>query len=221
MNNKFIKRVAAVVLGVAVLSSCAFATVINESNTKYTGNNTVTFSYTTSANASVSYIAYAVSNGVEGEVVAVGQIDDSSASNSVSIPISADKLKYCEAINIYSGDSNGTTKDTFKVEEYTHSASAEIGNIEENGITFTDVATVNITATGKNPGTYTLSGLKGVIGEESNPLTSLGKAFPSNISVGEAGGSINVGKIYLIGLTGDQLTGTIDVVPDFTFTAAQ
>jgi len=221
MNNKFIKRIAAVVLGVAVLSTCAFATVINESATKYTGNNSVTFSYETTAGDDVSYIAYAVSNGAEGEIVAVGQVDDSAAAGTVSIAIDADKLAYCEAINIYSGDSTGGAKASFKVEEYTHSASAVVEDIVLGGETFEDVATITITATGKNPGTYTLAGLKGIVGGVSKELTKKSDAAFPSIEVGSAGGAINVGNIYLVGLDDAQLAaaGSIDVVPDFTFVA--
>ena len=217
MNNKFIKRVAAVVLGVAVLSTCAFATTIVEADTKYTANDTVTFSYS-AAGDKVSYIAYSVSGGEEKEIVAIGQIDDSAASDEISIPISASKLAYCEAIMLKTGDSNGNY-DEYLVEEYTATSSTSTADVVIEGNTFTDLATITIEAKGKNPGKYTLAGLKATVGKETKTFaTSVdGVAFPT-VNVSDAGGDIALGNIYLVGLTEDQLdAAAINVVPDFTY----
>lgn len=218
MNNKFIKRVAAVVLGVAVLSTCAFAATVTEADTKYIANDTVTFSYSTTGDK-VSYIAYAVSNGVEGEIVAIGQIDDSAASDEIEIPISAAKLAYCEAIKIKTGDSAGVY-DEYLVEEYTATSSTSTADVVIEGNTFTDLATITIAATGKNPGKYTLAGLKATVGEETKTFaTSVdGVAFPT-VNVGEAGGDIALGNIYLVKLTDEQLGSAITVIPDFEYSA--
>lgn len=216
MNNKFIKRVAAVVLSVAVLSTCAFATAINESATKFNANDKVTFVYTTSGDK-VSYIAYAVKNGVvTNEIVAIGQEDNVTNGGTVNISIDADKLAYCEAIEIHSGDSTGAEKVTFKVEEYeitTNKVSKDAQVID--GYTFTDLATVSIAGTGKNAGNYTLAGLKATVGEEPKTIPVITPA----ITVGNDGYSFTVGNIYLVGLDETQLAADISVLPNIIYSA--
>lgn len=222
MNNKFIKRVAAVVLSVAVLSTCAFAATIESA--EYTGNRWVTFSYETKAGASVSYIAYAVSGGNEGEIVAVGQVDDSDESGTVNITMNNSKLKYCEAINIYVGDDTGDTKVKKGLQEYTYLTDIKVGTaeapIDVNGDKVYDVVKTAMTVTANQAGEYALNSLKVKVGDEEKEF-SLGTTegettvYPSYEAT--EGAEITVDNIYLAGLNDEQLAKTITIVPNIVY----
>ena len=131
MNNKFIKRVAAVVLGVAVLSTCAFAATISDGSTYSSG--TLTFGYTTTGEK-VSYIAYAAEASTDGytlgNIVAVNQIDNSAesvANNSVTI--SSTLLGDAGYIVLQSGDDQGVyTQVAIPTSDYAIKSTSRVNN---------------------------------------------------------------------------------------------
>ena len=225
MNNKFIKRVAAVVLGVAVLSTCAFASTI-EGTSSYS-DPTLSFSYKSAADK-VSYIAYAATEAADGSytlgnIVAIGQADNNTADEvvPVRVDISESLLGDATHIVIKSGDSAGTTVDqdvVLAVEEFETAMSATstgTHTVTMGGVTYNDVPTFKVSFKNNVRGTATVTGFTAKApGKEDHTIEG------SNISKAitySGTGSMEIENIYLVGAPADYIAAGITLVPEISF----
>lgn len=219
MNNKFIKRVAAVVLGVAVLSTCAFATTLSGAGYE---DATLSFSYASDADK-VSYIAYAATEAEEGgftlgNIVAIGQIDDNTGNDEVEVGISANLLGDATHIVIKSGDSDGITvaqTEVLAVEEYETAMvpmSTGTHTVEMGGVIYNDVPTFKVTFKNNVEGTATVTKLTATApGLAPHELSSIGTIKY------EGKGTLEVNNIYLVGAPADYIAAGIALVPEISF----
>lgn len=220
MNNKFIKRVAAVVLGVAVLSTCAFAAP-SISGESYTS--TLNFSIASSADK-VSYIAYASEDGVAaGNIVAIGQIDNNVSGDSFSIPVSADLLGSAKYIIIKSGDTSGVAATPKVVSLPVSDYVAAVVCTEATGV-YGDICHApqyKISVEFNKAGALVLNSLTAkTAGYADHALTKIDtlKALTDTAFAKDAELEVN---FVLAGAPEAQVAAGIELVPDFTFTAAE
>ena len=219
MNNKFIKRVAAVVLGVAVLSTCAFASTLTNAGYEEA---TLGFSYASTADK-VSYIAYAATEAdgggyTLGNIVAIGQADDNTTGGNVSVGISAALLGDATHIVIKSGDSAGATvaqTEVLAVEEFeTAMAATSTGThtVTMGGVTYNDVPTFKVSFKNNVAGTATVTKLTAkAAGLADHELSSIGTIQYNGK------GSVEIDNIYLVGAPADYIAAGITLVPEISF----
>lgn len=221
MNNKFIKRVAAVVLGVAVLSTCAFAAPVI-SGESYTS--TLNFSIASNADK-VSYIAYASEDGEAlGNIVAIGQIDNNvSGGGSFNLPVSSSLLGDAKFIIIKSGDTSGVAAKpktiTLSVADYV-AAVTLVNNGKEaitvDGKQFINAPEYTFSVEFNKAGSVTVNklvanGSHEISGAKLNELAST--TFAS-------GAKLNV-NFFLAGAPEADIAAGIALEADCTFTAAE
>ena len=217
MNNKFIKRVAAVVLGVAVLSTCAFAASVT--NGSYSDKLYFTLDTTQDK---VSYIAYASdAESSVGTIVAIGQIDnDSDNTEALSIPVSASLLGDASHILIKSGDSAGGAASELLIPAaaYTHSVTCT----EATGV-YGDIhhaPQYKISVKVNKDGSLVLNSLTAKTeGYEDHALGTIGTLKAITDTTFASGATLEV-NFVLAGAPEAQVAAGIELVPDFTFTAA-
>lgn len=207
MNNKFIKRVAAVVLGVAVMSSCAFATTIGDATAYDKSSRVLTFAYEIEGEADkVSYIAYAGPTEETAEtIVAVNQIDGATGVTE-TINISADLLGDANVIVLQTGDSAGSAVEetVLYVNDYVaETATAKSTEITsaDGKFTYTNVpcfdVKVNIVKSG-----YTFKGFKQVDGTKTWDSSKI-ENMPTITGTGE----IEINNVYFIGVPEEEVSG--------------
>ena len=238
MNNKFIKRAAAVILGVCVLSTCAFA-ANDVTNAGYTEESTtLSFTYGSSADK-VSYIAYAATQDAEGattvgdqkytlgDIVAVNQIDDNAGSDTVSVAIDAAKIGGATHIVIMSGDSAGDFGSSavqvaaIPIEDFEYSETTSISETEItlNDTLYTDVPIATYTFTPNKTGKATITKLYHVLSGEKGEFKTV-QNLPSNITI-TADSQVVVDNIYVLGAPEAAVTGGFTIEADIEFTEAQ
>ena len=232
MNNKFIKRAASVVLGVAVLSTCAFAA--NDITGAGYSEETISFSYSSTADK-VSYIAYAATQDAEGttnvggenytlgNIVAVNQIDDNTGAGSVSVAIDPTKLGSATHLIIMSGDSAGgygsaSVQVAIPVEDFDYTTNTEITakEIKLGGTTYTDTPVVKLTITPNKSGTLSVTGLSHTYNEQTEAFSSV-QNLPTNVTVTADSGYV-IDNIYVIGAPQEAIDGgfTVNATVDFS-----
>lgn len=230
MNNKFIKRAASVVLGVAVLSTCAFAA--NDITGAGYSEETIIFSYSSTADK-VSYIAYAATQDAEGttnvggenytlgNIVAVNQIDDNAGAGSVSVAIDPTKLGEATHLVIMSGDSAGgygsaSVQVAIPVDDFEYTTSTEITarEVKFGETTYTDVPVVKLTITSNKTGSLAVGKLYHKYNEVKDEFTSA-QNLPQNLSV-TADSSVVVDNIYVIGAPQEAIEKGFAVEADVT-----
>lgn len=213
MNNKFIKRVAAVVLGVAVMSTCAFASTVVDTTNYVDQTKTLTFAIDNASGADkISYIAYAGEDEETAEtIVAVNQIDDAEVTETATVSISENLLGDAKVIVFMTGDSNGTAVDEKVLDVDDYIASAEIVNKDdgfkvdfEDGSDFyyTNVPKIDVNVNIKK-GTYTFKGIK----IKGNKITEEGtNEQVKTISIPDIAGTgpVYIYNLYVLGATADE-----------------
>lgn len=228
MNNKIVKRFAAVVLGVAVLSTCAFASTITSADY---AKATTTLTYNINSTADkISYIAYAatkVADGTEGatvvdgtsytlgEIVAVNQIDNHTAGDTgnTAVSIAEAKLSGATHVVLMTGDSAGAAvaKKAMAIDEYAIATSIQNAGtlkVTIGDTTYSDCPNFNVEVTINKAGGAKFTGLKKVYnGVEENFSSVTG--LPSNVTtIGATGGKITLANVYIVGIPTD---GSVDV----------
>ena len=218
MNNKFIKRVAAVVLGVAVLSTCAFAASVT--NGSYSDKLYFTLDTTQDK---VSYIAYASdAESSVGTIVAIGQIDnDSDNTEALSIPVSASLLGDASHILIKSGDSAGGAASELLIPAaaYTHSVTCTEATGVYGDIHHAPQYKINVKL--NKAGKLALNSLTAKTeGYADHALTDISELTKlTNVNFAE-GASLEV-NFVLAGAPEAQVEAGIELVHDFTFPVAE
>lgn len=218
MNNKIVKRFAAVVLGAAVLSTCAFASEITSADYAK-ADATLTYAISSTADK-ISYIAYAatkVADGTEGatvvdstsytlgEIVAVNQIDDNTSGGSNgTVSIDSAKLAGATHVVLMSGDSNGAqvAKTAMPIDEFVYSSTvtnSETLEVEIGGVTYSNCPNVTVNVTANKGGKMAVTTLKKVVGGAEDNFTNIYGTLPSNVTV-TAGSSYSIENIYVVGV---------------------
>lgn len=207
MNNKFIKRVAAVVLGVAVMSTCAFASSVTSVNYVDAGK-TLSYEINNAAGADkISYIAYAGETEETAEtIVAVNQIDDASGTASDTVSISENLLGDSKVIVFMTGDSEGSDvdKEVVYVKDFvaaTTQKNAGTNSVEFNNFTYTNVPVFDVEVTVYN-GTYKITGIKAEGREEAWTIPAV-----------TGTGTLSVKNIYVLGAPEDVVAAGIKLSP--------
>lgn len=219
MNNKIVKRFAAVVLGVAVLSTCAFASTITSADY---AKATTTLTYNINSTADkISYIAYAatkVADGTEGatvvdgtsytlgEIVAVNQIDGHTGGDTgnTAVSIAEAKLSGATHVVLMTGDSNGAdvAKKAMAIDEFAYSSTvtnSETLEVKIGDVTYSNCPNVTVNVTANKGGKMAVTTLKKVVGGAEDNFTNIYGTLPSNVTV-TAGSSYSIENIYVVGV---------------------
>lgn len=230
MNNKIVKRFAAVALGAAVLSTCAFASTITSADYAK-ADATLTYAISSTADK-ISYIAYAatkVADGTEGatvvdgtsytlgEIVAVNQIDDNTTGGSNgTVSIDSAKLTGATHVVLMSGDSNGELgKVAMAIDDFAiATAIKNTGKFEVKigDKTYTDCPNFKVDVTANKGGTLTVTGLKKVVNgvETAIESTKITGTLPTGISI-TAGSSYTIENIYVVGMSAEDLANISNI----------
>lgn len=231
MNNKIVKRFAAVVLGVAVLSTCAFASRIDSADYAK-ANTTLTYNIYSDADK-ISYIAYAATKAASaegatevngtyytlGEIVAVNQIDGHAAGNTgnTAVSIAEAKLSGATHVVLMSGDSNGAqvAKTAMPIDEYAIATSIQNEDTLEVKIgdtTYSDCPNFKVEVTINKTGKYKVTGFTRVYNGEENPLTLVGGTLPEI----DGTGSMTMNNVYVVGMPKDTDVSKLSIKPVVT-----
>ena len=220
MNNKIVKRFAAVVLGAAVLSTCAFASEITSADYAKT-NAKLTYDITSAADK-ISYIAYAataVDSATEGatqigtdyyslgNIVAVNQIDDHTSGSTGNTEVSIDSTKLAGATHIVlmSGDSNGAPvakTAVLAIDEFAYSSNvtnSETLEVTIGDVTYSNCPNITVNVTANKGGKMAVTTLKKVVGGVESDFSDISGTLPTNVTV-TAGSSYSIENIYVVGV---------------------
>ena len=231
MNNKIVKRFAAVVLGVAVLSTCAFASTIDSADYAKT-TTTLTYNITSTADK-ISYIAYAATKtdattataidgayyNVSDVIVAVNQIDDNTSGSNGTVSIDSAKLNGYTHIVLMSGDSDGAvvSMKAMTIDEYAIATSIQNSGTLEVTIgdtTYSDCPNFKVEVTANKAGTLTVTGLKKVLdGVESDFSAVYG--LPAGTTV-TADSKITLNNVYVVGMPAGTDVSKLEIKPVVT-----
>lgn len=205
MNNKFLKRVAAVVLGAVVISTCAFASTVTDA-----GYSDLSLSYEISNDSGadkISYIAYAGADEATAEtIVAVNQIDNAGSTASDTVSISSNLLGDSKVIVFMTGDSKGSAvdKEVVFVQDYvaaTTQKNAGTNTVEFNNFTYTNVPVFDVDVTVYN-GVYKITGLKA---EGRDGVWAIPEITGT--------GTLSVKNVYVLGAPEDVVAAGIKLSP--------